>query len=197
MGQDARRIEVVSRQLMTPYLGFNSTGAEVRAASAVDIALWDLAGKRAGAGPCGPGRRDAHGDPRVQHLCRVRLQQRLSAGGGRRAIEAADEMRGPYDDQIAFTRDAGLLAESLLAEGFTAMKIWPLDVHAAASRRTHDQPDDLKAGLEPFRKVRAAVAIASRSWRSCTACGAAMPPARICRALEDVGSSGPRIRSTR
>ena len=48
LGQDARRIEAVSRQLLTPYLGFNSAGVEVRAASAVDIALWDLAGKRAG-----------------------------------------------------------------------------------------------------------------------------------------------------
>src|SRR6201985_1636215 len=48
IGRDARQIEAVSRYLMTPYLGFNSAGAEVRAASAVDIALWDLAGKRHG-----------------------------------------------------------------------------------------------------------------------------------------------------
>ena len=48
IGRDSRRIEAVSRHLMTPYLGFDSTGAEMRAASAVDLALWDLAGKRHG-----------------------------------------------------------------------------------------------------------------------------------------------------
>lgn len=39
LGQDARRIEAVSRHLTTPYLDFSSAGAEMRAASAVDIAL--------------------------------------------------------------------------------------------------------------------------------------------------------------
>src|SRR3990170_3806957 len=48
LGRDAEQIEGVSRHLMTPYLGFDSTGAEIRAASAVDLALWDLAGKRHG-----------------------------------------------------------------------------------------------------------------------------------------------------
>ena len=46
IGRDARRIEAISRHLLTPYLGYHSASAEVRAASAIDIALWDLAGKR-------------------------------------------------------------------------------------------------------------------------------------------------------
>src|ERR1700678_2951598 len=48
IGRDARQIEAVSQYLMRPYIGFSSAGAEVRAASAVDIALWDLAGQRHG-----------------------------------------------------------------------------------------------------------------------------------------------------
>jgi len=48
IGRDARHIEAVSRHLTTPYLGFHGAGAEIRAASAIDIALWDLAGKRHG-----------------------------------------------------------------------------------------------------------------------------------------------------
>ena len=46
IGRDPRRIEAISRHLTTPYLGFHSAGAEIRAASAIDIALWDIAGKR-------------------------------------------------------------------------------------------------------------------------------------------------------
>src|SRR5690606_23180047 len=48
LGRDARHIEAVSQQLMNPYLGFQSASAEIRAASAIDIALWDLAGQRQG-----------------------------------------------------------------------------------------------------------------------------------------------------
>jgi galactonate dehydratase len=73
----------------------------------------------------------------------------LSASGGRRTIDATDEMRGPYDDQVAFSRDAGRLAESLLSEGFTAMKIWPLDIYAAATGGHMISLEELKAGLEP------------------------------------------------
>lgn len=43
IGQDSRNIELISRTLLTPYVGFHSASAEVRAASAFDIALWDLA----------------------------------------------------------------------------------------------------------------------------------------------------------
>jgi galactonate dehydratase len=33
-------------------------------------------------------------------------------------IGGGDEAAGPYDDQVAFMRDAGKLAESLLSEGY-------------------------------------------------------------------------------
>ena len=51
-------------------------------------------------------------------------------------ITDKDEMRGPYDDQVAFTRDAGALAKSLLSEGYKIMKIWPFDPFAAKPRET-------------------------------------------------------------
>ncbi|TMH30931.1 MAG: mandelate racemase/muconate lactonizing enzyme family protein, partial [Betaproteobacteria bacterium] len=37
-----------SSVLLNPYLGFGSSGVEIRAAIAVDIALWDLRGKAQG-----------------------------------------------------------------------------------------------------------------------------------------------------
>src|SRR5437879_1781338 len=44
LGRDPLAIDSIARDL-TPYVGFRSTGVEARAASAIDIALWDLFGK--------------------------------------------------------------------------------------------------------------------------------------------------------
>jgi len=48
LGADASEIERISKLLLEPYIGFRSSGVEIRAASAVDIALWDLFGKATG-----------------------------------------------------------------------------------------------------------------------------------------------------
>ena len=42
LGKDPRQIQLHNRQLTNSYLGFASAGAEIRAASVIDIALWDL-----------------------------------------------------------------------------------------------------------------------------------------------------------
>jgi len=185
IGHDARRIEAVSRHLTTPYIGFHSAGAEIRAASAIDLALWDLAGQR-------------HGIPVHEALGgAVRTEIRAyntcagyaynTSGVGRRAVAADEATSGPYDDQIAFTRDAGALAESLLAEGFTAMKIWPFDIHAAASGGQLITLPELKAGLEPFRKVRAAVGDAIEVMCELHSMWNTTSAIRICQALEEYG----------
>ena len=48
LGVDPLAIERHSRQLLQNYVGFKSTGAEIRAVSAFDIALWDLFGQVTG-----------------------------------------------------------------------------------------------------------------------------------------------------
>jgi galactonate dehydratase len=183
IGRDARRIEAVSRHLTTPYIGFHSTGAEIRAASAIDLALWDLAGKR-------------HGVPVHEALGgAVRTEIRAyntcagyaynTGGVGRRTVAGDEATSGPYDDQIAFMRDAGALAESLLAEGFSAMKIWPFDIHAEASGGQLITLPDLKAGLEPFRKVRTAVGDAIEVMCELHSMWNTTSAIRICQALEE------------
>lgn len=184
LGKDSRRIEQISRHLMTPYLGFHSAGAEVRAASAIDIALWDLAGQR-------------HAIPVHEALGgAVRTEVRAyntcagyayNSGGGRRAVSGREEALGPYDDQIAFMTDAGKLAESLLTEGYSAMKIWPFDIYAEASGGQRISLEDLKAGLEPFRKIRRAVGERIEVMAELHSIWSSHAAIRICRALEDVG----------
>jgi L-alanine-DL-glutamate epimerase-like enolase superfamily enzyme len=50
--------------------------------------------------------------------------------------------------------DAGALAEDLLSEGFTAMKIWPFDKYSNESNGQFISLQDLDEGTEPFRKIR-------------------------------------------
>ena len=185
IGRDSRRIEAVSRHLMTPYIGFHSAGAEVRAASAVDIALWDLAGKRHGIPvheALGGAVRD---EIRAYNTCAGYAYN--TSGVARRAVGAGENSVGPYDDQIAFTRDAGALAESLLGEGFTAMKIWPFDIYADASGGQLITLPDLKAGLEPFRKIRAAVGDKIEVMCELHSLWNTTSAIRICQALEEYG----------
>jgi galactonate dehydratase len=185
IGRDAQQIEAVSHHLMTPYVGFNSSSAETRAASAVDIALWDLAGKRHGVpvhvalGGC------VRDSVPVYNTCAgYRFN---TSGAARRDIGSKDAMSGPYDDQVAFMRDAGRLAESLLEEGYRAMKIWPFDMFAPKSNGHLLTLSELKQGLEPFRKIRAAVGDRIEVMCELHSLFGAHAAARICHALEDVG----------
>src|SRR6478735_398567 len=45
LGRDPLRIEAIHRDLLNLPMAQSSTGVEYRAASAIDIALWDLFGK--------------------------------------------------------------------------------------------------------------------------------------------------------
>lgn len=182
LGRDARHIEGISRHLLTPYVGYNSSGAEVRAASAVDIALWDLAGQRQGV----PIYQALGGGARptipVYNTC---AGYAFNTNGKRRDIGATDQSDGPYDDQVAFMRDAGTLAKSLLAEGYKAMKIWPFDIYAPASQGHLISLPDLEKGLEPFRLIREAVGNQIEVMCELHSLFGGHSALRICQALED------------
>jgi L-alanine-DL-glutamate epimerase-like enolase superfamily enzyme len=185
LGRDSRRIEAVSRHLLTPYLGFHSASAEVRAASAIDIALWDLAGQRHGIPvheALGGAVRDGI---RAYNTCAG--YDYNTASVRRRDVGAGDNAAGPYDDQIAFMRDAGALAESLLSEGYAAMKIWPFDIYADATGGQMISLADLKKGLEPFRLIRAAVGDKIEVMAELHSLWSTHAAARICQGLEDYG----------
>ena len=182
LGRDARQIEGISRHLLSPYVGFNSSGVEVRSASAVDIALWDLAGQRQGV----PIHEALGGAARpsvaVYNTC---AGYSFNTSGKRRDIGADDASQGPYDDQVAFMRDAGALARSLLDEGYKAMKIWPFDIYAPASQGQLISLPDLEKGLEPFRKIRAAVGNRIEVMCELHSLFGNHSALRICQALEE------------
>ena len=157
LGRDPLTIDAHSHMLLNPYIGFAGSGVEIRAASAVNIALWDLWGKAVGQpihALLGGLTRDKI---RVYNTC---AGYTYNQAGGRRIVTTttgADTDVGPYDDQVAFTQRPAELAQSLLDMGITAMKIWPFDPFAIASEGRDISAGDLRTGVEPFRKIRAAV----------------------------------------
>jgi galactonate dehydratase len=106
LGMDVQRIEDVWQTVFACVNFHGWAGAESRALSALDIALWDLLGKRTGlsVGTLLGGRvRDSI---RVYNTC----------------VDA-----GPYLDMQGWLERPGELAEELVEAGFTGMKVWPWD----------------------------------------------------------------------
>lgn len=159
IGRDALALDAIARDLVG-YLGFRSTGVEVRAASAIDIALWDLFGKSAGmpvVQMLGGWTRDR---VRTYNTCAggeyMRKAETQSSGNWGIAAGASSAVTG-FDDLNDFLTRADELAESLLSEGITAMKIWPFDMAAEKTRGQYISNEDLKKALEPFEKIRTRV----------------------------------------
>lgn len=131
LGRDPLEIERLWQDLFVAIAYPGWAGAEMRALSAVDIALWDLFGK-------------ATGQPIYQ----------LLGGKCRDTIRTYNTC---YDHVYDFNRDAGALARDLLDSGIRAMKIWPFDRVALKNRGQYLTREDLEEGLAPVRQIREAV----------------------------------------
>ena len=158
IGKDPLAIESRNRDIRG-YLGWRGSGAETRGNSAVDIALWDIFGKAANMSVYTALGGKSRDDIRIYNTCAgyqyVRSTTNQSSANW--GIGAAKKSAGPYEDLEGFLNRAGELAESLLSEGITGMKIWPFDPAAEKSHGQYISNADLDLALEPFRKIRDAV----------------------------------------
>ena len=157
LGEDALAIDRNARRLCG-YVGYGSSGVETRGNSAIDIALWDLFGKTTGQPVCQLLGGRTRERIRTYNTCAGPLyirgpQQRVSNWGLPGETAKTEE----YEDLDAFLHRADELAQSLLAQGITGMKIWPFDPYAEASDGQYISSQDLSTALEPFRKIRRAV----------------------------------------
>lgn len=130
LGRDPQDVEAIRDDLLTQFNFYGHAGAEARATSALDVALWDLKGRLAG-------------EP-VYNLL------------GGRSREAAPVYNTCFPREDFLTRPAEL-AESLLDDGIGAMKIWPFDDYADETRGQRIASRDLDAALDPVRAIREAV----------------------------------------
>jgi L-alanine-DL-glutamate epimerase-like enolase superfamily enzyme len=131
IGRDPRDIESIWHDLFKAVQYRGWAGAEIRAISAVDVALWDLLARS------------------------VNLPLYFLLGG--QYWHSIPVYNTCYDDSYDFNVHPVELARELIGAGISAMKIWPFD---GAGKRNHGQSissAEMEAGLEPIRKIRDAL----------------------------------------
>jgi galactonate dehydratase len=189
LGRDPRPVaahrERIGRVIANRFMGTPSRSIELRGDAAVDLALWDLLAQSLGV-PLhrlwgGPVRERI----RVYNTCAgpayntepvVGWVSRLAEPGAA-PVGAIDDLQAQLDDPVG-------LARSLLAEGVTALEIWPFDRFAAATGGNAIGPAELEAALAPIRAIRDALGEAVEILVECHGLWRLPAAVRIARALE-------------
>ncbi|CAI8025955.1 Probable multidrug resistance ABC transporter ATP-binding/permease protein YheI, partial [Geodia barretti] len=135
IGQNPLEIERLWQEMFHGMRVHGWAGAELRAISAIDIALWDIYGK-------------ATGQPIYQLL-------------GGKSREKVRTYNTCYDHRYDFNNvennEAGKLAKELLDSGIQAMKVWPFDGVGYKNRGQFITNSDIEIGLKPVQQIRDAV----------------------------------------
>lgn len=151
LGKDPLAIDRHWRTIYENGIRCGVLGVEMRALSAIDVALWDIFGQTTGLPIYQLLGGASHDRMPVYNTCAGPVYARTldrAAGSG---------ANGAYEDLAAFMARADELAEDLLSEGIKAMKIWPFDPFAIETKGQRISLENLNIGLEPFRKIRKAV----------------------------------------
>jgi L-alanine-DL-glutamate epimerase-like enolase superfamily enzyme len=129
LGRDPSQIDRLWADMLQAVSYSGWAGAEMRAIGAVDIALWDLAGK----------------------VANLPVYQ-LLGGASRASIRTYNTCY----DHIDFLNEPVRLAGELAKSGIHAMKIWPFDPVAKETGGQYITADQLRRGIEPLRLIREA-----------------------------------------
>ena len=158
IGKDPTRIEYIY-SLMRPYIGFFGTGAEMRALSAIDVALWDLNGKVKNLPIYDLLGGKTKSNIKVYNTCAGPNYVSKNAdvrpdNFGTEKIKSTNSTL--FEDLELFMQKPEELASSLLDMGINSMKIWPFDFAEGALNGLEISNYDLKKYIEPFKKIRKA-----------------------------------------
>lgn len=131
LGRDPRDIEAIWHDLLMTVQFRGWAGAEIRAISAVDVALWDLLAKS--------------------------LDLPLYRLLGGKCWDSIPIYNTCYDDLYDFNSHPVELARELADAGIGAMKIWPFDEVGKRTRGQSISEAEIKTCIQPVRKIREAL----------------------------------------
>ncbi len=160
IGAEATDIEAHWRFLYERCTAFGAPGAEMRALSAIDVALWDILGQVCGqpvwkllGGAVQPRVRiyNTCGGPGYGAIKQVTSETAKHPGWPGYGDEGEP---GPLQDNWSSIHAAGDLAEELVAEGIAGMKVWPFDRYVHRDGGLYLSAADIEAGMKPLREIR-------------------------------------------
>jgi L-alanine-DL-glutamate epimerase-like enolase superfamily enzyme len=162
VGKDPARRTALShdlaRRVGNHFNGFPSRSVEVSGNSAVDLALWDLFGKIHQAPLYRLLGGAVHESVRIYNTCAgSRYNNRVRHGYNTELIsrdDPAPEKIDPLDDLLLQVFEPARLAEELLADGITAMKIWPFDPFALRNNGQEITVSELQKAIWPIEEIR-------------------------------------------
>jgi galactonate dehydratase len=134
IGKDPLRVKDLWDQMFEAAAYHGYAGAEVRAISSLDIALWDICGQ-------------AYGEP-IVNLMGGPINDSVP-------IYNTSGSYGRFSDARRVTDDPVELARELLAQGVTCMKWAPFDKYAPASHGQRISRGQLAEGISGIEKVAA------------------------------------------
>lgn len=157
LGANALAIESHWRFLYERMTAFGGSGAELRALSAIDLALWDILGQVT--------------DQPVWQLLGGPVRDAIpvynSCGGpfyGRKNRDTPASsgwpghgdpgQPGPLEDNWASIHTPADLAEELIKLGYKGMKLWSFDAVYRRQGGHYLSSTDIDEGLKPFREIR-------------------------------------------
>ena len=154
LGKDPSSIDLHWEKLskVGSHIKLGNSG-EMRGLSALDMALWDIKARKYKV-PLyeliGGLSRDKI---KVYNTC-AGYSYGVNRKGSKLPGDIDHKSDQPYEDQFAFINDPEGLAESLLSEGYSAMKIWPFDQFVPNNDGNMIDLQELEKGTEPFRIIR-------------------------------------------
>lgn len=155
LGKDPLQITSIHEILHQDFIGFAGSSVAVRAASSIDIALWDLLGQATGKSLHELWGGKIRDRVRAYNTCAGTAYAKGSSNiDRRRSAQIGDAPKGDFEDLVAFLQRPEELVASLKEMGFTAMKIWPFDEAAIKSGGQTIDNQDLREGVSIIERAR-------------------------------------------